>query len=81
MIQRERVQQGNQNQVGSPMTGAIVEVTAKEGMTVKEGQPLCIISAAKMETVVSAPKSGLLKRVIVKKGETLHTGDLLVEIE
>lgn len=78
---REKVQSGNDNQVGSPMTGAVVEVKAVSGTKVKAGDPICILSAAKMETIVSAPFSGILKRVVVKKGERLEAGDLLVEIE
>ena len=58
-----------------------MEVKAVSGTKVKAGDPICILSAAKMETIVSAPFSGILKRVVVKKGERLEAGDLLVEIE
>ena len=78
---REQAQEGNKAQVGSPMTGAVVEVKVEAGKKVKAGEPICILSAAKMETVVAAPFSGILKRVIVEKGEKLKAGDLLVEIE
>lgn len=81
IVKREQAQKDDPNQLGSPMTGAVVEVKAKEGMEVKTGDPLCILSAAKMETIVSAPKNGVLKRVVVKKGERLNAGDLLVVIE
>lgn len=81
IVKRERVTEGNKQQVGSPMNGAVVEVKAEVGKKVKAGEPICVLSAAKMETIVSAPFSGTLKRVIVKKGEKLQTGDLLVEID
>ncbi|KAK8814421.1 hypothetical protein WA158_008283 [Blastocystis sp. Blastoise] len=67
--------------VGSPMTGAVVEITCKPGQKVKAGQSLVILSAAKMETIVSAPCNGTLKRILAVKGEKMETGDLLVEIE
>ena len=80
-IKREKVDPANARQVGSPMTGAVVEVQASMGKQVKAGDPICILSAAKMETVVTAPSSGTFKRVVVHKGEKLEAGDLLVEIE
>ena len=52
----------------------------EEWKKIQAGDPVCILSAAKMETIVTAPRSGTLKRVIVKKGERLTTGDLLIEI-
>lgn len=80
IVKREQAQKDNPKQVGSPMTGAVVEVKVEEGKKIQAGDPVCILSAAKMETIVTAPRSGTLKRVIVKKGERLTTGDLLIEI-
>ena len=80
IVRREQAQKGNPKQVGSPMTGAVVDVKVEEGKKINAGDPVCILSAAKMETIVTAPRSGTLKRVIVKKGERLTTGDLLIEI-
>ena len=37
-------------------------------------------SAMKMESAVSAPVSGHIKRVVVNEGDSLNQGDLLVEI-
>ena len=71
IVKRERVTEGNKQQVGSPMNGAVVEVKAEVGKKVKAGEPICVLSAAKMENIVSATFSGTLKRVIVKKGEKL----------
>jgi len=47
---------------------------------VKKGQPLVLLYAMKMETVVSAPADGKVKRIIAKEGETMTAGDLLVEL-
>jgi len=66
--------------VGSPMSGVVVEVRVKEGAEVKAGDPLCILSAMKMESVVSAPVSGKVKRVLVKEADSLGQGDLVLEI-
>ncbi|KAK4685694.1 pyruvate carboxylase, partial [Tremellales sp. Uapishka_1] len=66
--------------VGSPMAGVVVEVRVKEGQEVKAGDPLCVLSAMKMESMVSSPVSGKVKRVLVNESDSIAQGDLVVEI-
>ena len=58
----------------------MVEVRAKEGEAVKKGDPLFVMSAMKMETVVSAPTEGKIKRVTIAENDSLAQGDLMCEI-
>lgn len=67
--------------VGAPMPGSIVGIKVKAGQQVKKGQPLLVLSAMKMETVVSAPEDGKVKRIIANQGDSMAAGDLLVELE
>ncbi|GAA5980196.1 hypothetical protein JCM11641_005502, partial [Rhodosporidiobolus odoratus] len=39
-----------------------------------------VLSAMKMESNVSAPVSGRCKRILVKQGDSIGQGDLVVEI-
>lgn len=66
--------------VGAPMSGVVVEVRVKDGQPVKKGDPLCVMSAMKMESAVTAPVSGQVKRVLVQEGDSIAGGDLVVEI-
>ncbi|EIW66026.1 pyruvate carboxylase [Tremella mesenterica] len=66
--------------VGSPMSGVVIDVRVKEGQEVKAGDPLCVLSAMKMESVVSSPVSGKVKRVLVVENDSIAQGDLVVEI-
>lgn len=66
--------------VGTTMSGVVVEVRVKEGQEIKKGDPLCVLSAMKMESVVTAPVSGHIKRVLIQPGDSLNQGDLVVEI-
>uniref|UniRef100_A0A4W4GX62 Pyruvate carboxylase n=1 Tax=Electrophorus electricus TaxID=8005 RepID=A0A4W4GX62_ELEEL len=67
-------------QVGAPMPGKVVEVKVKQGQRVEKGQPLCVLSAMKMETVVNSPLAGTVAKVYVKADSSLEGDDLILEI-
>jgi pyruvate carboxylase len=67
-------------EVGAPMGGVIIEMRVKVGTHVNVGDPLFVLSAMKMETVVSASVSGLIEQIIAGEGESVSAGDLIVKI-
>ncbi len=67
--------------VGAPMPGTVIDIKVAEGQEVEKGQPLCVLSAMKMEMVVSAPTAGKVKLIAVRRDMKLEGDDLLVEIE
>jgi len=80
-IVREVADPSMANQVGAPMPGVVIEVKVKQGQEVVAGEALLVLSAMKMETVVSAPVDGIVKRMLVGVDDSLAAGDLLVEID
>lgn len=50
----------DQRAVESPMAGSVVELNIKEGDIVASGDTLLVISAMKMETMITAPCSGVV---------------------
>ncbi|XP_069821355.1 pyruvate carboxylase, mitochondrial [Dendropsophus ebraccatus] len=68
-------------QIGAPMPGKVIDIKVKEGETVEKGQPLCVLSAMKMETLVNSPVSGTVKKIYVKPDMHLEGEDLVLEIE
>lgn len=62
------------------MAGVVVEIRVQEGHEVKAGDPICIMSAMKMEQNVTAPVGGKVSRVAVGPGDSLGSGDLIVEV-
>uniref|UniRef100_A0A673IA73 pyruvate carboxylase n=1 Tax=Sinocyclocheilus rhinocerous TaxID=307959 RepID=A0A673IA73_9TELE len=68
-------------QIGAPMPGKVVEVKVKQGQQVEKGQPLCVLSAMKMETVVNSPLSGTVAKIYVTADSTLEGDDLILEEE
>lgn len=78
---REKADSKNPGSIGSPISGVIVEIRVKEGQDVKQGDPLAILSAMKMETNISAPVSGKVSRIAVKQNDSVAGGDLVLLIE
>jgi len=66
--------------VTTSMPGTIVEVMVKVGDVVKEGDPLLITEAMKMETEIHAPIAGKVTAVHVAKGDAVNPDEALIEI-
>lgn len=71
---------GSPGSVGSPMPGVVVDVKVKPGDTIREGEPLVVLSAMKMETAIPAPASGVVERLLVSAGDKVEGDDLLAQI-
>ena len=59
------------------MPGNILAVNASVGQAVKAGDVLFILEAMKMENEIVAPSAGTVKQVLVSKGATVNTDDVL----
>ncbi len=63
------------------MPAVVIAVAVAEGDEVVKGQTLVILSAMKMETLLTAPFDGVVKKVNVAQGDKVMPGDILVDIE
>jgi pyruvate carboxylase len=79
-VQNEKADPANEGHIGCSMKGLIVDVLKSEGDIIEEGEPIAVLSAMKMESVVSAPIAGRLTKVIAKMGDALDSGDLIAII-
>ena len=66
--------------VNAVLAGNIFKVHVSPGTVVEKDDPLLVVEAMKMETVVSAPKSGTVTDVFVKEGDAVAVGDAMVSI-
>ncbi|WP_374543441.1 biotin carboxylase N-terminal domain-containing protein [Sphingorhabdus sp.] len=64
-----------------PMPGLITAVHVGVGDKVEAGQPLAIIEAMKMENILRAEKSGTVKSVNAKAGDSLAVDAIILEME
>ena len=78
---RERADESEPGSVGAPMPGLVVDVKVEIGDDVDVGDPLAVLSAMKMETVIASPVKGSVARFAAKKGDSLQAGDLVVELD
>ncbi len=65
----------------APMGGTIVELHVKPGQAVKEGTPVLMYEAMKMQSELEAEFSDTVKRFLVKPGDVVSAGQPLVEFE
>lgn len=66
--------------VTSPLPGVILEVSVKEGDTVKRGQKVMVLEAMKMENVIEATADGTVTAIKVNQGDSVLEGAPLVII-
>ena len=66
--------------VTTSMPGTIVDVLVKVGDEVKEGDPVLVTEAMKMETEVHAPITGKVTAVHITKGDAVNPDEALIEI-
>ena len=71
----------SQDELRAPMTGRVVQVVARKGAPVKEGDLLVTIEAMKMEFKLTAPEDGVVEEIRCAEGERVELGDLLVVLE
>ncbi|MQA79704.1 MAG: ATP-grasp domain-containing protein [Streptosporangiales bacterium] len=67
--------------VATPMQGTVVKVAVTEGQRVTEGELVAVVDAMKMENPVTAHRSGVVRGLSVRVGDTSARGDVLCLVE
>jgi acetyl-CoA/propionyl-CoA carboxylase biotin carboxyl carrier protein len=67
--------------ITSPMQGTIVKVHVTAGAKVKEGDPICVLEAMKMENEVKAPNGGEVVDLRVQAGDTIASGQVIAIVK
>jgi propionyl-CoA carboxylase alpha chain len=64
-----------------PMPGLLVTLSVQPGDRVEAGQPLAVVEAMKMENILRAEKSAVVKSVNAKAGDSLAVDAVILEME
>ena len=64
----------------APMPGAVLEVLVSEGDRVEQNQTVVLMESMKMELVITASRSGIVRRVAVEAGQQVDRGMRLLEL-
>jgi len=69
-----------ENEIGTPILGRLSAIMVEEGQQVEKNTPLFVIEAMKMESTITAPFDGTIKKIHLESGEILEQGDLVIEL-
>jgi propionyl-CoA carboxylase alpha chain len=64
-----------------PMPGLLVALHVEAGEKVEAGQPLAVVEAMKMENILRAVKTGVVKSVSAAQGDSLAVDAVILEME
>nr|WP_246747754.1 acetyl/propionyl/methylcrotonyl-CoA carboxylase subunit alpha [Methylobacterium sp. SD274] len=70
---------GSGKQVLCPMPGLVKAILVKEGQEVKNGEPLAIVEAMKMENVLRAERDATISKIEAKEGDSLAVDAVIME--
>ena len=64
----------------APLPGTITEVKVQVGQQVNVGDTVLVLEAMKMQNNIEAETSGQVTSILVKQGETVMEGSVLLTI-
>lgn len=67
--------------IEAPMPGKIIDILVDVGSEVKEGEPIIILEAMKMQNEIASHVSGVVVSISVKKHDSVMKDDVLIDIQ
>jgi len=81
LIENKKTDKSNNKQIGAPLQGMLSKLLVNKSDKVKKNQPLFVIEAMKMETVITAPFDGAINHIELTAGTLVNTNDLIIELK
>jgi pyruvate carboxylase len=77
---RKKADADSWQEVGAPMPGKVVKVLVQPGDLVAKGADLLVTEAMKMETSIRCPRHAVVEEILVRQGDSVEAGDLLLSL-
>ena len=77
---KQKANPDDNSEIGTSIPGNVAKILVKVGDEVQENQTVAIIEAMKMETNVTASTSGVVETIVVKEGQKVESGELLIKL-
>ena len=72
---------GSHDAVRTPMPGAVVAVHREPGDRVSRGDPILTIESMKLQTVLAAPRDGVVAQILKGSGATFEKDEIVAMLE
>jgi len=67
--------------IHAPMPGLVIEIEVEVGEKIARGQGVIIVEAMKMENELKAAEGGVVREILVGKGQKVDQNELLMVVE
>ncbi|MCV0397898.1 MAG: hypothetical protein K5872_10345 [Rhizobiaceae bacterium] len=74
----EEAAAGGLDVIRAPMPGAVVSLAKAEGDQVRRGETVLTIESMKLQTALTAPRDGVIERIVRQEGQTFDKDEAVV---
>jgi 3-methylcrotonyl-CoA carboxylase alpha subunit len=67
--------------LSAPIPSLVSRIFVSPGATVKQGEPLLVVEAMKMEHTIISPQDGVIESILTREGDRVAEGALLVKLK
>ncbi len=68
-------------EIKTAMPGKLVRILTEVGAEIRQGKPVLVVEAMKMQNEMKSPKDGTVREIRFPEGATVNAGDVLAIIE
>lgn len=78
---RQSAAEEAQETITSPMPGKVIKIMVAENSEVKQGDPLIVLEAMKMQSTYTAAQNAVVEKIHVEEGESVARDQLLISFK